>query len=82
MHMIFKNKTLEYGVGTFLPNTAKNVFRQDLINQDLEMLWTELEINGKRVLNIVQISAEQCFYSTKQDLPSTCAQQIPGKPQR
>ena len=50
MHTIFKNKTLGYGVGTFLPNTTKNVFRQDLINQDLEMVWTELEINARRVL--------------------------------
>ena len=24
MHTIFKNKTLGYGVGTFLPNTTKN----------------------------------------------------------
>ena len=48
--MIFKNKTLGYGVGTFPPNTTKNVFRQDLIDQDLEMVWTELEINVKRVL--------------------------------
>ena len=47
---IFKNKTLGYGVGTILPNTTKYVFRQDLINQDLEMDRTELEINAKRVL--------------------------------
>ena len=26
MHMIFKNKTLGYGVGTFLPNTTKKYF--------------------------------------------------------
>ena len=50
MHTYFKNKTLGYGVGTFLPSTTKNVFRQDLINQDLEMVWTELEINARRVL--------------------------------
>ena len=50
MHKIFKNKTLGYGVGTILPNTTIYVFRQDLINQDLEMVSTELEINGKRVL--------------------------------
>ena len=50
MHKIFKNKTLGYGVGTILPNTTNYVFRQDLINQDLEMVSTELEINGKRVL--------------------------------
>ena len=37
-------------VGTLLPNTTKNVFRQDLINQGLEMVWTELEINTRRVL--------------------------------
>ena len=47
MHTIFKNKTLGYGVGTILPNTIKNFFRHDLINQDLEMVWTELEINAK-----------------------------------
>ena len=50
MYTIFKNNTLGYGVGTFLPITTKNVFRQDLINLDLEMVWTELEINAKRVL--------------------------------
>ena len=44
MHTIFKNKTFGYGVGKFLTNTTKNVFRKDLINQ------TELEINAKRVL--------------------------------
>ena len=47
MHTIFKNKTLGYGVGTILPNTIKNFFRHDLINQDLEMVWTELEKNAK-----------------------------------
>ena len=46
MHTIFKNKTLGYGVGAFLSNTN----RQDLINQDLEMVWTELEINTKTEL--------------------------------
>ena len=49
MHTMFKNKTLRYVVGTILTNTPKNVFRQDLINQDLEMVWSELEINAKRV---------------------------------
>ena len=33
----FKNKTLGYCVETFLPNTTKNNFRQDLIKQDLKM---------------------------------------------
>ena len=50
MHTIFKNKTLGYGVGIFVPNATKNVFRQDLINQDLEMVCTVLEINAKGVL--------------------------------
>ena len=50
MHTIFKNKTLGYGVGIFVPNVTKNVFRQDLINQDLEMVCTVLEINAKGVL--------------------------------
>ena len=49
-HTIFKNKTLGYGVGTFLPNTTRNVFTQDLINQDLEIVWTALEINAKKSL--------------------------------
>ena len=49
-HKIFKNKTLGYGVGTFLPNTTRNVFTQDLINQDLEIVWTALEINAKKSL--------------------------------
>ena len=34
----------------FLPNTTKSVIRQNMINQDLEMVWTELKINAKRVL--------------------------------
>ena len=52
MHTVFENKTLEYDVRTFLPNINKNVFRQDLINQDLEMVWTGLGINAKRALII------------------------------
>ena len=58
MDMIFKNNALGYGFLRFLPNTTKNVFRQDLINQDLEMVWTVLKINAKRV---------EYLYSTKQD---------------
>ena len=27
MYTIFKDKTLRYGVGTFFPNTTKNVFK-------------------------------------------------------
>ena len=50
MHMIFKNNALGYGFLRFLPNTTKSVFRQNMINQDLEMVWTELKINAKRVL--------------------------------
>ena len=52
MHTIFRNKTLGYGVRVFLPNTTKSVIRQGLINQAFEMVWTELEINAKRVLVI------------------------------
>ena len=37
MYTKFKNKTLGYCVETFLPNTTKNNFRQDLIKQDLKM---------------------------------------------
>ena len=50
MHMTFKKNALGYGFLRFLPNTTKNLFRQDLINQDLEMVWTELKINAKRLL--------------------------------
>ena len=76
MHTIFKNKILGLDVRTFLPNSNNNIFRQDLINQYLEMVWTELEINAKRVLivniytppnKIPQINAPDRFLEDQRD---------------
>ena len=44
-----KNKTMGFGVGTFVSNCIKNVFRDD-INTDLELIWNEMQIKGKTVL--------------------------------
>ena len=38
MHTFFKNKSLGFGVGTLLPPSVKNVFRDDLIRDDLDIV--------------------------------------------
>ena len=38
MHAIFDQKTLGYGVGTLIPYNMKNIFRDDLIRNDLEIV--------------------------------------------
>ena len=50
MHSNFKDKALGFGVGTIIPKDTKNVFRHDLTNQHLELIWNELEIQGQKVL--------------------------------
>ena len=50
MHTIHEDKTMGYGVGSLFPNCTKNVYQEDLITKNLEMVWSELEINGKKVL--------------------------------
>ena len=50
MHTFFKNKSLGFGVGTLLPPTVKNVFRDDLIRDDLEIVWNEIKTEEKNVL--------------------------------
>ena len=49
MHAIFDQKTLGYGVGTLIPYNMKNIFRDDLIRNDLEIVWNETHIEGKKV---------------------------------
>ena len=76
MHTIYENKTLGYGVGSLFPSHTKNVFRQDLITKDLEMVWSEIEINEKKVLigniyippnNIEQLHALDKFLENHKD---------------
>ena len=50
MHTILDQKTLGYGVSTLLPYNMKKVFQDDLIRNDLEIVWNEIHIEGKRVL--------------------------------
>ena len=50
MHTILDQKTLGYGVSTLLTYNMKKVFQDDLIRNDLEIVWNEIHIEGKRVL--------------------------------
>ena len=45
----YKEKNMGFGVGTLTPNDI-NVFREDLSNDSLELLWNETEIQGQKVL--------------------------------
>ena len=49
-YTILKNKTLGLGVGTLLPLSVKNFFRDDLIMYDQEIVWNEIKTEGKKVL--------------------------------
>ena len=49
MHAIFDQKTLGCGVGTLIPYNMQNIFRDDLIRNDLEIVWNETHIEGKKV---------------------------------
>ena len=50
MHTIYKNKNAGFGVGTLIPISTKNVFRDDYINNDLEIIWNEMSIQNKDIL--------------------------------
>ena len=50
LHTVFDSKTLGYGVGTFIMPNLKSVFRQDLIMENLEMIWNEIDIDNKKIL--------------------------------
>ena len=77
MHTIFKNKSLGIGVGTLLTSDVKNVFKDDLIRDDLEIAWNEIKTEGEKVLvgniyvppkNEEQLhTLEEVFQSLKND---------------
>ena len=50
MHTIYRNKNSGFGVATLIPTSVKNVFRDDLTNDNLESVWSEMKIEGKVVL--------------------------------
>ena len=45
-----QNKTLGFGVGSLISTQQKSVFRNDLSRKDIELLWNEMQIQGKKVL--------------------------------
>ena len=45
-----QNKTMGFGVGTLVSSGQKNVFREDLPHKDLEIIWNEVQIYGKKTL--------------------------------
>ena len=49
MHTIYRNKNSGFGVVTLIPTSVKNVFRDDLKNDNLESVWSETKIEGKVV---------------------------------
>ena len=50
MHTIYRNKNSGFGVGTFIPTSVKNVFRDNLTNDNLKSVWSEMKIKRKPVL--------------------------------
>ena len=46
----FQNKSMGFGVGTLVSSAPKNVFREDLSHKDLEIIWNEMQIQGKKTL--------------------------------
>ena len=50
MHTIYRNKNSGFGVGTFIPTSVKNVFRDNLTNDNLKSVWSEMKIKRKAVL--------------------------------
>ena len=44
----FQNKAMGFGVGTQVSSAQKNVFREDLSHKDLEIIWNEMQIQGKK----------------------------------
>ena len=50
MHTIYKSKNAGFGAGTLIPISTKNVFKDDYINNDSEIIWNEMNIQNKDVL--------------------------------
>ena len=50
MHAIYRNKNSGFGVATLIPTSVKNVFRDNLTNDNLELVCSEMKIEGKVVL--------------------------------
>ena len=50
IHTTYTNKPTGFGVGTFIAPQQKNVFRNDLLSNKIEMIWNEMEINNKKTL--------------------------------
>ena len=50
----FQNKVMSFGVGTLVSSAQKNVFREDLSHKDVEIIWNEMQIQGKK--NLQEIS--------------------------
>ena len=50
MHIIYRNKNSGFGVATFIPTSVKNIFRDDLTNDNLESVWSKVKIERKAVL--------------------------------
>ena len=46
---IYENKKSGYGVATFVHPKLKNVFREDLYNDDIEAIWNEFEFNNETI---------------------------------
>ena len=45
------------GVGRLIPISTKNVFRDDYINNDLEIIWNEINIQNKdTIIGIIYIT--------------------------
>ena len=44
----FRNKTMGFGVGILVSSVQKNVFRDDLSHEDLEIIWNKRQIQGKK----------------------------------
>ena len=48
MQTIFDRKTLRYGVDTLFPSNIKNVFREDIFRDDLEMSGMKFILKMKK----------------------------------
>ena len=46
----FRNKTLGFGVGILVSSVQKNVFRDDLSHEHLEIIRNKRQIQGKKTL--------------------------------
>ena len=46
----FQNKAMGIGVETLVSKAQKKIFRQDLSHKELEIIWNEMRIQGKKTL--------------------------------